>query len=164
MAQTFNGDVVASGNVTAEGELNGRALGKALLRATILAAYPIGTIYSSTSPTSPAEMWGGTWEQLTQDAYLKIVTEHAGEVGGTSSDHRIPLTSTAPHNHAFNGYGGVEWGFATFNLQGSIYPDYPAFVRGAGGDDSGGIEMAESGGGQPYYPYYYGIYAWHRTA
>ena len=32
--------------------------------------YPVGSIYQSTSSTSPAEMFGGTWVQVT-DKFLK---------------------------------------------------------------------------------------------
>ena len=35
-----------------------------------LAAYPVGSIYQSTDPTSPAALFGGTWEEIASDRVL----------------------------------------------------------------------------------------------
>ena len=37
---------------------------------TALGPYPVGSIYQSTDPTSPAQLFGGTWEQIAQDRVL----------------------------------------------------------------------------------------------
>ncbi|MCM1437796.1 MAG: hypothetical protein NC131_01100 [Roseburia sp.] len=37
----------------------------------ILAAHPVGSIYISTNPTSPASLFGGSWEDLRGGYYLK---------------------------------------------------------------------------------------------
>ena len=42
----------------------------ALLAAPSSAAYPVGSIYQSTDPTSPAALFGGTWEQIASDRVL----------------------------------------------------------------------------------------------
>jgi len=65
--------------------------------------YPIGSIYMSINTVSPATLFGGTWEQITDDAYLKIVSSNPGELGGTSSDHKITIESMPSHNHGLHG-------------------------------------------------------------
>ena len=41
-----------------------------LLEAQKLADHPVGSIYQSTGPTSPAALFGGTWEQIASDRVL----------------------------------------------------------------------------------------------
>ena len=31
--------------------------------------YPVGSIYQSTDPTSPAALFGGTWQEIAQNRY-----------------------------------------------------------------------------------------------
>lgn len=55
--------------------------------AVTLSAYPVGSIYLSVSETSPASLFGGTWERI-KDRFLLAAgdTYAAGETGG-KSDH-----------------------------------------------------------------------------
>lgn len=116
--------------------------------------HPIGSLYISVDSTSPATLFGGTWQQITSDAYLKIVTSNGGDLGGTASDHKIPLTSMPPHNHEVYSSGGNA---ARFNITKS----YDRNMKEQA--DTGAI-IGGAGGGQPYYPYYLGVYVWKRTA
>ena len=50
----------------------------ALLAAPSSAAYPVGSICQSTDPTSPAALFGGTWEQIASERVLM----------GASSSHK----------------------------------------------------------------------------
>ena len=75
-ATTLGGVKVGSGlKVTADGKLSADAL----------AAYPVGSIYQSTNPTSPAALFGGTWEQIASDRVLM----------GASSSHKAGTTVNA---------------------------------------------------------------------
>ena len=117
--------------------------------------YPIGSLYLTTSTVSPAVLFGGTWERLTADAYLKIVNTELelGQLGGTSSDHKIPLLSIPEHDHQ-------QWSYS-WKSSNDIQPGSDNTHRGltwAFNDRTG-----TAGGSQPYYPYYYGIYVWRRT-
>ena len=47
-----------------------------------LTAYPVGSIYQSTDPTSPAALFGGTWEQIASERVLM----------GASSSHKAGTT------------------------------------------------------------------------
>lgn len=125
--------------------------GKTILDLT----YPIGSLYISKENVSPASLFGGTWEQLSADAYFKIVTSNGGNLGGTSSDHKIPIASMPQHSHTqriLNTYGSDLYGYA-HNMTNKYNTNYT---------DS--IDTEGTGGGQPYYPYYYGVYAWIRIS
>ena len=43
-----------------------------------LLAYPIGALYISTSSTSPASLFGGSWTSITSGYYLRTVTSGSG--------------------------------------------------------------------------------------
>lgn len=58
------------------------------------AIYPIGSIYISTDPTSPAELFGGTWERIEDRFLLAAGKTEAGETGGAESQ-----AFAAKHNH-----------------------------------------------------------------
>lgn len=113
--------------------------------------FPIGRYYISDEAKSPAELFGGSWEQLTADAYLKIVTSDAGKTGGTSSAHKIPLECMPAHNHVM------------YNMQrkGAIPLDgaYNHVWRAEAGESTA---TTETGGNQAYHPFYCGIYVWRR--
>lgn len=116
--------------------------------------HPIGSIYISVNSTSPATLFGGTWTQITSDAYLKIVSSNAGNLGGTSSEHKIPISSMPNHSHKVRYTGGSANG---------IYGGMPGTSVNAD-PRYNNLLVAYEGGGQAYYPYYYGIYVWKRTA
>lgn len=118
--------------------------------------HPVGEVYTTTNESfNPNSYWGGTWEKLTADAYLKIVTSNGGDLGGTASDHKIPLSSIPSHRHALSGYKGA-----------AAWADGKIWNRG-GGAGSGNTPVTNytdyTGSGEAYYPYYYGVYAWLRT-
>ncbi len=50
-----------------------------------LSAYPVGSIYQSTAPTSPAALFGGTWEEIASERVLM----------GASSSHKAGTTVKA---------------------------------------------------------------------
>lgn len=123
----------------------------------LLAAYPVGSLYLTTNNINPGTIFGGTWEQLTGDAYLKIVTSNPGQYDGTSSDHKIPEGSMPKHRHA-NPVAVHNGGDAADHR--SLFATNAAFWSGADWNNA----TTYAGNSDPYYPYYYGIYAWRRTA
>ena len=119
---------------------------------SLLDVYPVGALYLSVVSTDPATLFGGTWEQITTDAYLKIVTSGAGSAGGTSSDHTIPLTSMPSHSH-------TQTNVTNDNIGAPSSTSYIIGPRTISSSNTG-----SAGGGQAYYPYYIGVYVWKRTA
>ena len=68
-----------------------------------LTAYPVGSIYMSMNPTSPAELFGGTWEALNQGRVL-IGASSSHPVGETGGSETVTLTSSQipVHTHSFS--------------------------------------------------------------
>lgn len=61
--------------------------------------YPVGCIYQSTSSTSPAELFGGTWEQI-KDRFILAAgdTYTAGSTGGEAT-HKLTDDEMPRHAH-----------------------------------------------------------------
>ena len=148
LAEILNGTYVAK---KAENDANGTPIS--------LSGIMIGEVKLFAATVNPSETLGGTWEQLTADAYFKIVTTGAGATGGTSASHTIPLSSMPSHNHNFT---------ETDNTGASgVYDDGRTIQRGYASTNalcSSLYQLDAQGGGQPYYPYYFGVYAWKRIA
>ena len=121
----------------------------------LLAAYPVGSLYLTTNEINPGTLFGGTWEKLTGDAYLKIVTSNPGQYDGTSSDHKIPLSSMPTHRHGL---------YVTTNMTTGAGTHRNVVVGGGTAWSMNDERMTTRGDGNAYYPYYYGIYVWRRTA
>ena len=65
--------------------------------------YPVGAIYISVSSTSPATLFGGTWERI-QGKFLLAANDSveaykAGKTGGSVS-HTLTVNEIPAHNHS----------------------------------------------------------------
>lgn len=143
-----------------------------------LAAYPVGAIYISTVSTSPASLFGGTWEQI-KDRFLYSVgdTAFAGQQGGEIS-HTLTVNEMPVHYHPLGRTGdhtayAVTWG----NINASVeIPSATAVTHTPGqaltGANSLGVFQyddhvtANSGGGLAHnnMPPYLSVYMWQRVA
>lgn len=144
-----------------------------------LAAYPIGSIFTTTdSKYDPNYFIGGSWSQLTGDAYFKIVTSNAGSYGGVSNhkigvtnlpshNHSVSITSSGAHSHTTKTMkstgstsGSMAESFGTYGSTRDITIPYGT----TNGAHTHTVSESNVGDGNAYYPYYYGLYAWVRTA
>ena len=87
-------DVV--GNITASGTLMG-----AIKTALLNEIYPVGSIYISTSSTSPATLYGGTWTAI-NDAHV-LQTATGADVGSylQANSRQISVSEMPEHTHKF---------------------------------------------------------------
>lgn len=114
--------------------------------------YPVGSVYISTSPTSPAELFGGSWTQLTDRFLLGAgSTYSAGQTGG-SATHTLTIEEMPKHRHnqMANANGNPEdWIGASQWLPSGPYNP-----------------TTYSGGDQPHnnMPPYLAVYMWKRVA
>ena len=122
--------------------------------------YPIGSLYLTTSTVSPSVLFGGTWERISDDAYLKIATGNtSGNLDGTSSQHKIPVQSLPSHQHTHINWNGASIGLNTGGNQYNL-----SWGKQGATNDNSAFKTGYTGGGQPYYPYYYDVFVWKRTA
>lgn len=119
--------------------------------------YQIGEFYLSSSSTSPASLFGGTWEQV-KDKFLLAAGDifTAGSTGG-EAEHTLTVDEMPSHNHALYGAltakneqianSGNNWAQTTTAWEQSKY-------------------IKNTGGGEPHnnMPPYLTIYIWRRIA
>lgn len=113
--------------------------------------YPVGSIYLSVNATSPASLFGGTWERI-EDRFLLAAgsTYTAGDMGGEAS-HTLTVSEMPSHNHAYT-IPGNETGTSWYGASGTA----------KGAPQSSG----DSGGGAAHnnMPPYLAVYMWKRVA
>ena len=127
--------------------------------------YPVGSIYITVNATSPAVLFGGTWEQL-QDCFLLACssTYRAGSTGGEAT-HTLTVNEIPSHTH---------------DMDDAIYGNYKnrLGIRGDGGGGNGLIPSmmqttgysryipTNTGGGQAHnnMPPYLAVYMWKRIS
>ena len=125
----------------------------------MLGAYPVGSIYLSASETSPAILFGGTWEQI-KDRFLLAAgsTWAAGTEGGEAS-HTLTNNEIPSHTHNIN---------ASYSNPGS-----ETCVNGkllAGNDNNSWLweftNTGSAGDGEAHnnMPPYLAVYMWKRVA
>lgn len=174
----FDGDLTAAGKVTAASLQVG---GRSLLDLT----YPIGAVYISMSPTSPGDIFGGTWKKL-EDRFLLGASSNygAGAAGGAATrtltvenlpahSHRVKGDTAATnvgHNHTIpnirTGQSGEysayaeTWGYGTGSRD--LYTDHTDITHIHRLD----ITSQTTGSGTAFsvMPPYLAVHMWRRTA
>ena len=134
-----------------------------------LAVHPVGSIFLSTDGTEPAELYGGTWEQI-KDVFLLGASDTypAGSTGGEESvkltRENIPILSTRKGVAPINVVGSVmhvpKWGWiytATQVTNSDGYDSYTAEWTDVGTMDE---DMQNVNNMPPYYS----VYIWRRVA
>lgn len=110
-----------------------------------LDAYPIGAYYISSSPTSPATLFGGTWVQVKDRMILAVGDTYnsAGATGGSATT-KLVVNNIPSHNHSCGTAGDHSHTRGSMNISGytgSAWDDtagdpYGAFYRGGKGHES----------------------------
>lgn len=120
--------------------------------------YPIGSIYMSTDNTSPASLFGGTWEQIKDRFLLGAGGNYVlGNIGGEAEVALTDPAQNAPHIHdlSSNVYASSTGG----NGIGFYYPT-------TGSTDWGTPKALSSGEGKPHnnMPPWQAVNMWRRMA
>lgn len=115
--------------------------------------YPVGCIYLSYESTSPAQLFGGSWTQLT-GVFLRAANDTA--TGGANT-HTLTVAEMPSHVHGQNvtansGGSGIRKDYVADQAKCAAYPQ--------------GINTSSTGGGGAHnnMPAYQDVYAWRRTA
>lgn len=147
-------------------------------KTTLDAVYPVGAIYISTSSTSPASMFGGTWARI-KDKFLLSAgdTYAAASTGGsnkhyhTTGGHTLTTSEIPSHTHKINGNTAMYLSSSSTGLykSSSVTPGTWAQNINSGnnydGSTGGGGSHSHGNTGETTtLPPYLAVYVWERTA
>lgn len=116
--------------------------------------YDVGCIYMSTNSTSPASLFGGTWERIKDRFLLGSGDSYSAGATGGSATHTLTINEMPSHTHKQSG------GSSGVNDEGNlIQRGYSATLKAV-------ADASATGGGQAHnnMPPYLAIYIWKRTA
>ena len=135
-------------------------LGGKTLAEIMLALYPVGAVYISANSTSPASLFGGTWESISGRFLLAAgSTYSAGSTGGEAT-HTLTVNEMPSHNHHVP-TGGTSGSYTTtaYTVKGNGYYD-----PGTGSLST--ASTSDKGRGQPHnnMPPYLAVYMWKRVS
>ena len=131
-----------------------------------LSAYPVGSIYQSTDPTSPAVLFGGTWEQIASERVLM----------GASSSHKAGTTVKAGLPNITGTANGGVLSMVNPSSDGAFGGKYYDTGSRHGGGDRGDwfstynrtFDASKSnpiyGASNTVQPAAYYVYIWHRVS
>lgn len=155
-----------------DGKINADKLGGKTLAQIMLELYPVGAVYISANSTSPASLFGGTWEQLKDRFLLGAGSAYAAGSTGGEATHKLTVSEMPSHIHSVNiastetrnrviwadGYGSSDknaWGFGYVEDTSSGLPT-----------GTHGVTAAYTGGSQSHnnMPPYLAVYMWRRVS
>lgn len=77
-----------------------------LLKHIRLASYPVGSVYTSSKPTDPHELFGGKWKPI-QDTFLWCAgPKHAAGTTGGEASHQLTVEELPQHTHRVTVFTG----------------------------------------------------------
>lgn len=117
--------------------------------------YPIGSIYISVNNTSPASIFGGTWEQLKDRFLLASGDTYTAGASGGEATHKLNNNEMPQHSHSYR--AGTEGGTDDGLIRG---------ITTVVGAHTCSSVIGNSGSGLPHnnMPPYLAVYMWKRTA
>ena len=149
--------------------------------------YPIGSIYMSINSTSPATLFGGTWEQII-DRFLYPTNSEITKTGGASSV-TLSIDNLPSHNHELQQlqldsqpYNAFSCMFPNYKYKYSLLDDseivrsscstterkkmFKPLNKAARADENDWLKIANTGKNKAFsiMPPYYRVYCWRRTA
>ena len=126
-------------------------LGGKTLAEIMLALYPVGSIYISTSSTSPASLFGGTWEQLKDRFLLGAGDSYAAGSTGGEATHKLTVSEMPTHQHnSVKVAQNYLTAWATENAGSSNGFELSSLFKSGLEDNLNKFSGDYSGGGQPH--------------
>ena len=122
----------------------------------IKAIYPVGAIFISTDSTSPATLFGGTWERIKDTFLLAAGSTYAAGATGGEATHTLTVDEMPNHHHLL-----------AVNVNENEHTENRDTISYAGwGARYNYSATSFSGGNQPHnnMPPYLAVYVWKRTA
>lgn len=142
------------------GKINADKLDDRTLAEIMLALYPVGSVYISAVSTSPASLFGGTWQQI-QDRFLLGAGGNYDVLSyGGEAEHTLTVEEIASHAHYI---------IPTYSEVGNSTSTNGKLLVGGSSNDWMHYNMADTentGGNQPHnnMPPYLAVYMWVRVS
>lgn len=156
--------IVNALNKIAQQTLDVRSLVSQAVKDNWKTIYPVGSIYVSVSSTSPASLFGGSWEQI-KDRFLLAAgsTYGAGTTGGEAA-HKLTVNEMPAHSHTYTkggraltigvkNYAETTSGFTSGGVLWSNIPKASDYLTDTGG-----------GAAHSNMPPYLAAYMWKRIS
>lgn len=140
--------------------LNSEKLGGKTLAEIMLALYPVGAVYISVNSTSPASLFGGTWESIGGRFLLGADSTYtAGSTGGEAT-HTLTVNEMPSHTHAIYRNTGTD----DNNFSGHIANRVAA--NDTSDENKQTVTSDATGGGAAHnnMPPYLSVYMWKRVS
>lgn len=131
-----------------------------VIKLITLLSWPVGSIYTSTRPTDPHELFGGTWEPI-QDTFLWCAgPKHAAGATGGEETHTLIIEEMPAHSHQYN---RLPQSYANTDYSKDEQANFNSSVRAASNTEH--AQTRNTGGNQPHnnMPPYKSVYAWQRV-
>ena len=131
-----------------------------VIKLITLLSWPVGSIYTSTKPTDPHELFGGTWEPI-QDTFLWCAgPKHAAGATGGEETHTLIIDEMPVHSHQYN---RLPQQFSNTDYSVNDQANFNASVRSSSNTEY--TQTRNTGGNQPHnnMPPYKSVYAWQRV-
>lgn len=128
-----------------------------VIKLITLLQWPVGSIYTSTKPTDPHKLFGGTWQPIQETFLWCSGPEHVAGTTGGEEMHTLAIREMPSHTHGLMRYVGLD----DKNFSGHLW-------NGVCANDSEvylAASTSATGGGQPHnnMPPYMSVYAWERV-
>lgn len=123
------------------------------------AVYPVGSVYSAYTSTSPATRFGGTWSAITG----KFPYYNKGTATGGSNTHTLTVDQMPSHSHTIGAFPNSGDGSISQCLNVAAQDSWGYFIYNSN-CRLGTTENKGSGSAHNNMPAYQTLYAWRRTA
>lgn len=138
------------------------AVKKAIAEAK-LAAWPVGSIYITVSNTSPAALFGGTWERISERFLLGASSSYPA--GGTGGEFTHKLTQSELPNYSLSVTNGSNVIHSRTGNPADAYVQTQSGGWGIPNWESKTVTVASGGSGEAHnnMPPYLAVNMWKRT-
>lgn len=120
--------------------------------------YPVGSVYLSIEPVSPASIVGGTWSKKENGCLACAGTVNWAEANQNGGSETITEEQMPSHTHLIRG-----WNIGNSQAMSSTTP-YNWIGYAPSQWTSQPEMMTSTGGGAAYQPLHFSVYVWVRTA
>lgn len=172
-AEKLNNSLTIKLNGTSQGAWDGSSaktiditaasVGATAIAEAKLAAWPIGSIYMSVNSTSPANLFGGTWERISE-AFL-FAASSSYPAGSTGGEFAHKLTQSELPNYSLSVANGSNVIRSKTGSSADAYVQTQSSGWGIPNWESKTVTVASGGSGAAHnnMPPYLSVWIWKRT-